>query len=171
MAKVICKLPYVKPVLSNCGPREDSWESLGQWGDQSSQSSRKSTPKYSLEGLMLNLTLQSFGHLMPRTDSLEKTLMLGKIEGRREGGSRGCSITATEECRRCSITDSVDMNWSKLQETVKDREAWRAVVHGVAVRHALAIQEQQKQNQWHTFYYKDHWLLVVASFWKNKTLL
>ena len=77
---------------------------------------------------------------MPRADSLEKTLMLGKIEGRRRRGQQRMRWLG-------SITDSMDMNWSKLQETVNDREAWRAVVHGVAVRHALAIQEQQQQNQ------------------------
>ena len=82
------------------------------------------SPEYSLEGMMLKQKLQYFGHLMQRTDSLEKTLMLGKIEGKRQRGQTGCYLD--------SITDSVDMNLSKLLETVKDREAWHAAVNGVA---------------------------------------
>ena len=86
---------------------------------------KKISPEYSLEGLMLKLKLQSFGHLIQRTDSLGKTLMLGKIEGgRRRGQQRMRGLDG--------IIDSVDMTLSKLQEIVKDREAWRAVVHGVA---------------------------------------
>ena len=81
-------------------------------------------PEYSLEGLMLKLKLQYFGHLMQTANSLEKTLMLGKTEGRRRG----------EQRRRCleGITDSMDLSLSKLWEMVKDRQASRPVVHGVA---------------------------------------
>ena len=105
-------------MLLNCGVGEDSWESLGLQGDPTSQSQRKSVLNIQLEGLMPKLKLQYFGHLMRRTGSMEKTLMLGKIEDRRRRGWQRMRWMD-------GITDSMDMSLSKLRGVLYSPWGWK----------------------------------------------
>ena len=114
---------------------EKTIESLWTASRPNQSSLKVINPEYSLEGLVLKLKLQYFHYLIWRADSLEKSLVLGKIEGKRRRGRQRIKWLD-------GITDSVDMNLSKLHETVKDREDWHGGVHTVRVRHDSATEQQ-----------------------------
>ena len=147
----VIRLSAEELLLSNCGAREDSWVA---WPAKRSNQSilKEINPAYSLEGLILKLRLQYFEW---RANSLGKTLMLGKIEGKRRKGWR--RMTWLD-----GIIDSMDMSLSKLQEIVKDREAWRVTVHGVTKSQTRFCDWTAKGPTRKLFF----WRAVLSPYWQ-----